>query len=278
MTMATSISNDVLAGAAPASPHPATRTGKGDVKAIPAALKSEWIKLSTVRSNQAMLGLNAVAGLLVSWAVAAFGADEALYVSEAAFYWTVVVAIVVAVAGVLVFTAEVQHGTLAAALTAQPTRWVLALAKAAMTMVFGLGMAVTGIAAGFAGALLGGLEVGDTGTMVSSTMWALLYTSLSAVLGVGLGMIVRHSAMAVSGLLVWSFLLEGLFNLFLPARVTRFLPFLAGDRLLAIDSTDLNPDAMAVALSRIEGGLVFAGYAALALAIGTVLLYRRDVN
>lgn len=278
MTMATSISNDVLAGAAPASPHPATRTGKGDIKAIPAALKSEWIKLSTVRSNQAMLGLNAVAGLLVSWAVAAFGADEALYVSEAAFYWTVVVAIVVAVAGVLVFTAEVQHGTLAAALTAQPTRWVLALAKAAMTMVFGLGMAVTGIAAGFAGALLGGLEVGDTGTMVSSTMWALLYTSLSAVLGVGLGMIVRHSAMAVSGLLVWSFLLEGLFNLFLPARVTRFLPFLAGDRLLAIDSTDLNPDAMAVALSRIEGGLVFAGYAALALAIGTVLLYRRDVN
>lgn len=277
MTMATSISNDVLAGAAPASPHPATRTGKGDIKAIPAALKSEWIKLSTVRSNQAMLGLNAVAGLLVSWAVAAFGADEALYVSEAAFSWTVVVAIVVAVAGVLVFTAEVQHGTLAAALTAQPTRWVLALAKAAMTMVFGLGMAVTGIAAGFAGALLGGLEVGDTGTMVSSTMWALLYTSLSAVLGVGLGMIVRHSAMAVSSLLVWSFLLEGLFNLFLPARVTRFLPFLAGDRLLAID-TYLNPDAMAVALSRIEGGLVFAGYAALALAIGTVLLYRRDVN
>ncbi len=278
MTMATSISNDVLAGAAPASFRPATRSVKGDIKAIPAALKSEWIKLSTVRSNGAMLGLNAVAGLLVSWAVAAFGSDEALYVSEATFFWTVVVAIVVAVAGVLVFTAEVQHGTLAAALTAQPTRWVLALAKAAMTMVFGLGMAVTGIAAGFAGALLGGLEVGDTGTMVSSTMWALLYTSLSAVLGVGLGMIVRHSAMAVSGLLVWSFLLEGLFNLFLPARVTRFLPFLAGDRLLAIDSTDLNPDAMAVALSRIEGGLVFAGYAALALAIGTVLLYRRDVN
>ncbi len=278
MTLANSISNDVLPGAAPASPHPVTRTGKGDIKAIPAALKSEWIKLSTVRSTQAMLGLNAVAGLLVSWAVAAFGADEALYVSEAAFYWTVVVAIVVAVAGVLVFTTEVQHGTLAAALTAQPTRWVLALAKAARAMVFGLGMAVTGIAAGFAGALLGGLEVGDTGTLVSSTMWALLYTSLSAVLGVGLGMIVRHSAMAVSGLLVWGFLLEGLFNLFLPARITRFLPFLAGDRMLAIDSTDLNPDAMAVALSRIEGGLVFAGYAALALTIGTVLLYRQDVT
>jgi hypothetical protein len=190
----------------------------------------------------------------------------------------VVVAIVVAVAGVLAFTSEVQHGTLAAALTAQPARWVLATAKVAIAIAFGVGMAVAGIAAGTAGSLLGGLEIGDTSTMVTSTLWAGLYTSLAAVLGVGLGMIVRQSAIAVSGLLVWSFLLEGLLNLFLPARVSKFLPFLAGDRILAVDSTDMNPDAMAVALSRAEGGLVFAGYAVLAVSIGTALLYRRDVT
>jgi ABC-2 type transport system permease protein len=105
-----------------------------------------------------------------------------------------------------------------------------------------------------------------------------LFTSQAAVLGVGLGMIVRHSAFAVSGLLVWSFLFEGLLDLFLPARVARFLPFLAGDRMIAIDFSDLDPDAMAVALSRTEGGLVFGAYAVLALLIGTVLLYRRDVD
>jgi len=278
MTMSPSINLDVIDPATTAAGHPALRTRAADIKAIPAALTSEWIKLTTVRSSQVMLGLNVAAGLLVSWAVAAFGTDEVLYVSETAFYWTVVVAIVVTVAGVLAFTAEVQHGTLAAALTAQPARWVLATAKVAMAVAFGLGMALAGIAAGFAGSLLGGLEIGDTTTMVTSTMWAVLYTSLAAVLGVGLGMIVRQSAIAVSGLLVWSFLLEGLFNLFLPVRVSRFLPFLAGDRMLAMDTTDMNPDAMAVALSRIEGGLVFAGYALLAVSIGTVLLYRRDVN
>jgi hypothetical protein len=256
----------------------ATRTRSGDFKAIPAALKSEWIKLTTVRSTQVMLGLNILGGLLVSWAVARFVTDEALTVSEGAFYWTVMVAIVVAVAGVLVFTTEVQHGTLAAALTAQPARWVLAVSKAAMAMAFGLGMAVAGIAAGFVGGLLGGLEIGDTGTLVSSTIWAVLFTSQAAVLGVGLGMIVRQSAIAVSGLLVWSFLFEGLLDLFLPARVARFLPFLAGDRMIAIDFSDLDPDAMAVALSRTEGGLVFGAYAVLALLIGTVLLYRRDVD
>jgi ABC-2 type transport system permease protein len=278
MTMSPSVTNDLVVPATTATGHPALRTRAADFRAIPAALTSEWIKLTTVRSTRVMLGLNVIAGLLVSWAVATFVTDEVLYVSEVAFYWTVVVAIVVAVAGVLAFTSEVQHGTLAAALTAQPARWVLATAKVAMSIAFGLGMAAAGIAAGFAGSLVGGLDIGDGPAMVASTLWAALYTSLAAVLGVGLGMIVRQSAIAVSGLLVWSFLLEGLFNLFLPVRVSRFLPFLAGDRLLAMDTTDMNPDAMAVALSRIEGGLVFAGYALLAVSIGTVLLYRRDVN
>ncbi len=278
MTTSPSLLDDLMIPAAPVSKRLSTRTRSGDIKAIPAALKSEWIKLTTVRSTQMMLGLNILGGLLVSWAVARFLTDETLTVSEGAFYWTVIVAIVVAVAGVLVFTSEVQHGTLAAALTAQPARWVLAVAKAAIAIAFGLVMAVAGIAAGFVGALLGGLEIGDTGAMVSSTMWAALYTSLAAVLGVGFGMILRHSAMAVSGLLVWSFLIEGLLDLFLPVRVSRFLPFLAGDRLIAINFSDLDPDAYAVALSRTEGGLVFAGYALLAMAIGTVLLYRRDVD
>jgi hypothetical protein len=278
MTESPSVVNDLMAPATSATDHLATRTRSGDIKAIPAALASEWIKLTTVRSTQVMLGLNVAVGLLVSWAVATFDTDEVLYVSEVAFYWTVVVAIVVAVAGVLAFTSEVQHGTLAVALMAEPARWVLVTAKAAMAVVFGLGMAAAGIAAGFAGSLLGGLDFGDVTVMVTSTMWAALYTSLAAVLGVGFGMVVRQSAIAVSGLLVWSFLLEGLLNLFLPARISRFLPFLAGDRLLAIDSTELNPDAMAVALSRVEGGLVFAGYALLAVSIGTSMLYRRDVN
>jgi len=278
MTMSPSVTNDVMPATTPVTNHLAIRTRSGDIRAIPAALKSEWIKLTTVRSTRVMLALNVMLGLLVSWAVGSFVKDEALTVSEGAFYWTVMVAIVVAVAGVLTFTSEVQHGTLAAALTAQPARWVFATAKVAIAIAFGLGMAVAGIAAGFVGALLGGLEIGDTGTMATSTMWAMLYTSLAAVLGVGVGMIVRQSAMAVSGLLVWIFLVEGLLDLFLPVRVSRFLPFLAGNRLIAIDFSDLDPEAWAVALSRTEGGLVFAGYALLAVSIGTVLLYRRDVN
>lgn len=278
MTASPSMVTDLVTPAAPATPHLSTRTRSDDIKAIPAALKSEWIKLTSVRSTQVMLGLNVLAGLLVSWAVARFVTDETMTVSVVAFYWMVAVAIVVSVAGVLTFTSEVQHGTLAGALTAQPARWVLAVAKAAMAIAFGLGMAVAGIGAGVAGALLAGLAFGDIGTMVTSTLWVMLFASLAAVLGLGVGMILRHSAAAITGLLVWNFLIESLLDLFVPDRVSRFLPFLAGNRLIAIDFSDVDPDAWAVALSRAEGGLVFAGYASLALVIGTMLLYRRDVN
>ncbi len=278
MTTSTSFVDDLISPAVPVTNLLSTRTRSGDITAIPAALKSEWIKLTTVRSTQAMLALNLLGGLLVSWAVASFMTGDTFQVLETAFFWTVVVAIVVAVGGVLLFTSEVQHGTLAAVLTAQPARWVVAVAKAMMAIAFGVAMGAVAIAAGIAGSLLGGLEIGDAATIATSTMWGLAYTSLAAVLGLGVGMIVRHSAVAVSGLLVWAFLLEGLLNLVMPARVSRFLPFLAGDRLLQIDSTDRHPDAMAVALSRVEGALVFGGYAMLAIAVGTLLLYRRDVD
>ena len=45
-------------------------------------------------------------------------------------------------------------------------------------------------------------------------------------------MIVRHSAGAITGLLMWSFVIESLFAPVLPDGVRHFLPFSAGYRLL----------------------------------------------
>jgi len=45
-------------------------------------------------------------------------------------------------------------------------------------------------------------------------------------------MIAQHSAGAIGGLLAWGFVIENLLNVFLPARASRLLPFLAGNRLL----------------------------------------------
>jgi ABC-2 type transport system permease protein len=256
--------------------RPATRTKTSDLKAVPSALRSEWRKVASVRTYKAILALNAVGGALVSWAVARFTTDQPMYVSEVGFYWTVISAILAAVVGILMFTSEGQHGTLPVTLTAQPARWVIAASKAAMAAATGAVIGAVGIAAGFGGAAIAGIEMGNTSSVAAMTLWALLYTGLSAVLGLGTGMVIRHSAGAVTGILVWGFVIEGLLAFVVPARTARFLPFLAGDRLLALELSLDTPEKVAVALTQPQAALVFGGYALMALTIGTLLLSRRD--
>ncbi len=262
----------------PTGHRPATRSRGDDLRAVTAALRSEWIKASTIRANRAILLLTVAGGLLVSWAVATLVTDEVLVLSEVGFYWTSVSSMLAAIGGVLLFGSEVQHGTLAAAVAARPARGVIALSKTLTAGAMGLVLGAAGLATGFGGATIAGLDAGDTSALPATIGWALVFTTLSAVLGLGIGMIVRHSTGAIGGLLVWGFVIENLFTVFLPEQVTRVLPFYAGNHLLAYNSDFDSARAIAIALTRPENALVFGGYTAVALVVGTVLLYRRDTD
>ena len=91
-------------------------------------------------------------------------------------------------------------------------------------------------------------------------------------------MIVRHGAGAISGLLMWAFVIESLFAPSLPEGVLHALPFSAGYRLLDAGPNFEAPVAIADLLTRPQYALIFGGYALVSLAIGTLLLYRRDSN
>lgn len=262
----------------PPRQRPATRSTRGDLATLPTTLKSEWIKLSSLRANRIVLGMTALVGGVTSWAVATFVTDEVLVASQVFVYSTVLTAVFAAVTGLLLFTSEVQHGTLPGTLAAQPARWVTVAAKGLIAAARGLVLGAIGLSAGFAGAVAAGLEVGDTSTMAAATTWALVFTTLAALLGLGVGMIVRHSSGAVSGLLVWWFVVENMLALFMPAQALRFLPFYAGNGLLTLDSDYASAEEIAVALTRLENTLVFGGYTMVALVAGAVLLYRRDSN
>jgi hypothetical protein len=251
--------------------------GRGDdVRALPGALKSEWIKLASIRTNRVILAVTPLIGGLVAWALASAATDPTRTASELFIFPLPLVAMLAAVTGILMFTSEAQHGTLAAALTARPARWVIVAAKAAMATAVGLVLGASAMAAGFGGALLGGVDVGDTSTVASRAGWALLYISLAAVIGLGVGMIARHSAGAITGLLMWSFVIESLFAPALPDSVVHFLPFSAGYRLLAAGPSFKAPVVIAHELARPQYALIFGGYALASLAIGTLLLHRRD--
>ena len=213
----------------------------------------------TVRATGTILALALVGGLAVSWAVSTFVTDRVQYVADVGFLWTGVTAMLAAIAGVLLFGAEVQHGTLASTLAARPARWVIVLAKALVAAVLGLVLGAAGLAAGFGGAVLAGLDAGDTSSVAGTIGWALLFTTLSAVLGLGIAMVVRNSTAAIGGLLVWGFVVENLFRLFLADEIARFLPFVAGNHLLTDSAGFDSPAALAVALTRPENALVFGG-------------------
>ncbi|MDP2290488.1 MAG: ABC transporter permease subunit [Actinomycetota bacterium] len=262
----------------PSATVPTTRTLRDDLATVPTLLTSERIKLTSLRSNRAVLGLTVLVAAFSSWAVATLVTDEVLTVAKVFVYPTTLTAVFSAIAGILMFTSEAQHGTLATALTAQPARWVIAMCKAITASAVGVLLGVVGMAAGFAGALAGGLEMGDASTIATTALWALLFTTLSALMGLGIGMTARHGAASISGFLVWWFVIENLLGVFAPARAARFLPFVTGYRLLGIGSDFDSAEAIAVALTRGQNAVVYTAYTVVALAVGTVLLQRRESN
>ncbi len=258
-----------------------TRNRRHDVAAVPAAVRSEWIKLRSLRSTPAILAGTIVIGILLSWILATFvktdpDTDAAFIVSETFIFSSWFTTMLAAIAGTLMFTSEVQHGTLPGVVMAQPARWVIVAAKATVAAGFGLVLGIAGMAGGYVGAVLGGLDTGDTSAVVPNILGGLFLTALAPLFGLAVGMILKHGAMAVSSVLIWALVLENLIRGFAAPTLSRYLPFSAANGLLGIRSAGDTDATVAAALSRGQDALLFGSYVVAALAIGTVLLYRRD--
>lgn len=257
---------------------PTTRTPRDDRLAIPGALRSERIKVTSLRSARVLPALAVAVNLITAWAVGMWATDEDLVVSRVFVYPTIFSAAFAAIAGILLFTPEAHHGTLASTLTAQPARWVTASTKTVTAATCGAVLGAVGMVAGVIGAVAVGLPAGDTSTIPATTVAALLLTGLAGVIGLGVGMVVRNTAGAIAGLLVYWFIVEDLLLQILPAKVGRFLPFDAGFRLVDVGGAHDTPAILAAQFDRPVLALIFASYASAAIALGTVLLYRRDSN
>ncbi|MEL7158012.1 MAG: hypothetical protein AAFN30_15645 [Actinomycetota bacterium] len=235
------------------------------------ALRSETLKLATVRSYRAIAALTVLVGGFAAFAVATLVTDEVITVAGVFSFSTVFTAVFAAVAGILTITTEAEHRTLPQTYAAQPRRQVVIVAKALVVTTFAVTLALVGLAAGALGAALGGVEMGDTASIPETIGWSVGFAALAAVLGFGIGLIARHSAAAISGLLVWWLVVESLATVFIDARYARFLPFVAGNGMLGIVNED-----DATAFPPATSAVVFAGYATLALVMGIIVAHRSD--
>ncbi|WP_194410269.1 ABC transporter permease [Microbacterium cremeum] len=191
--------------------------------------------------------------------------------------------------GTLIVTTEFRHQTLTPTFLATPRRGRVLVAKLAVGVLLGALFGVLGIFASVApsaGILAAfGLETEftsvDTWAMIGRMLLAYV---LWALIGVGIGAVVRNQVGAIVGVLVFTQFLEPIVRLAASyvevlADAARFLPGAAGDALVGASLYDSAlVGASATGLEWWQGGLVLLGYAVVLVVIGHLVSWRRDVS
>jgi ABC-2 type transport system permease protein len=247
---------------------------------VRAQLRSEVFKLRSTRTGlglfAAMTGLVLLAvvlhSLLPAQALASRN-NQLMILGRGEFLG----ALFAALLGALAVTAEVRHGTIRPTFLVTPRRGRVVWAKVSASVLAGAGFGlVAGAVAAAAGAAAFGargidlrLDGGDyvllaTGSAAAAALWA--------VIGVGVGALVRHQVPTVVGICAWLLFVEGLLagDLVGLGEVGRFLPGAAAAAISGQEPGTLLAPAVGLAL--------LAAYAAAAAVSGAFATSHRDVG
>ena len=250
------------------------------------ALRYEGVRLRTIASTYWTLLLGGALCALVTFGFGMETRRMDLAPAESIFMLTAggadlpfpVLGMVIAVIGILSTGHEYRYRTIYPTLTALPRRSELLAAKVLSIAGLAAVAAVTMTAICW---LVGSLTRHEPLSLSDEqTLWVIagyvLLVILYGVLGVSLGQLTRSIPAALVVLLVTPLVVEpvisalsGLAALDWLGGVASRLPFAAGMQLVAID-------VGADALGPWEGGAVFAGFVAVLLSAGWILLERRD--
>jgi ABC-2 type transport system permease protein len=241
------------------------------------AIRSEWIKVSTIRVTWVLAAAAVAFPLIVIVLTAIFSEDppDGSDVAGLLAGLTVVSAMLLAVVASLSITNEFSHGTIRPTFASMPDRLRPLLAKPIVQVAIAVVVTTAIVVAGWiAGAALadGTQSLDDDGALPSLIGVVLLAVGL-VLLGYGLGLIIRNSAATICLLLLWPLIAESLVAGLLTAigadGLIRFLPYSAGINMVAVDQPDDS-------FGRVAGGLYFFAWVAVILVLGIVLTRRRD--
>jgi hypothetical protein len=266
---------------------------RGTVRRAGDLLASEWIKLWSVRSTYLALLAAAIVAPLIAVGVAQGnvgyihrGADFAAKIRidplAMSFRGMAVAQLIVGVLGALTITSEHGSGLIRTTFAAKPQREAVFAAKlavlAAVVAVFAE-LLVLGCFAGTQAVLNGtvsagqrlGLAFGAPGVL-PTVLSAGAYLVVVALVGAGIGALVRHTAAAIAGVVVFFFLLPQLPGA-LPAPwsydFANAFPSTAAQQLASLNHS---PQLLSVGAS----WAVLAAYAVGFPLVGTWALLRRD--
>ena len=182
------------------------------------------------------------------------------------------------VLGVLAITTEFRHGTITPTLLIVPQRSRLMLAKLGATALtcLVLGLLTCGAVALIAAGITSARGIDDNATtslVVKMIVGGTLATGLFGLIGFGLGAIVRNQVGGIIGALVYMLVVEPLAHL-IPTFGDWVAKYGLGGTSNALALTSSGDNVLA----QVPGGLLLAAYGAILVAIGIVLVNRRDVS
>jgi ABC-2 type transport system permease protein len=255
-----------------------TTTMRGRYRFTDAA-RMEWVKLRSLRSTWWTLAVTIAAAAGIAVAVGVNTEDGSADLTNNALAGISVGLLLTGILGVLTATAEHTSGTIRSTLAAIPNRPLVVAAKAA---VFGTVALAAGEAAAFVAFFAGraalpagiaGPALGQPGVLRAVVLGGAGY-SLIGLLGLGLGTVVRHTALAV-GLLVGGVYVVAQLGAALAPVLMPYLPI-----AIVANSLSVVQPEMAIGdvhfLSPWAGLGVLVLYAAVALGAGAWLLAERD--
>jgi ABC-2 type transport system permease protein len=244
-------------------------------------LASEWTKFRSVRSTYWTLlvatvipiGISALVAFALASGPASGPPPDPLLPGFVSLDYAV---LAVGVLGVLTFSSEYATGLIATTFTAVPRRWAVLAAKAA---VVGAVTLIVGEMVSFVSFFLDqavlsgkhlGLAVSHPGVLGATAAEGVLLC-VCALMGLGTGALVRHTAGGIAAVFGLIFLPTILGVLPTPwnYRIDRFTLFYAAQQVTALHP---RTDALAPALSM----LVLVAWPAAALLTATFVITRRD--
>ena len=243
-------------------------------------MRSEWIKVRTVRVNYVLGIIAAAFPIVIVGLVAALTSDEQSVADDLVGAVTgtmVLTSILLGVIGALNLTSEFSHNTIRATFAAAPQRTRVLLSKAIVTLLSTLiAAAIIEALTYLVGSLILSSRDADVvldGSDKAALIGAVVLAGLLSMLGFGLGLLIRNSPATITLLILWPLLLESILQGVLGAagveEPTPWLPYTSAILMANPDLGDSDP-------SRLHGGLYLGSVVVGLIIIGLAVNKRRD--
>ena len=247
-------------------------------------MRSEWIKVRTVRMNWVLVVCAVAFPLIVSVLTTSLQNKNNINPKDLlglVVGTSVVTALLLGVIGAVSITGEFGFGTIRPTVAATPKRSRVIVTKAlivaatAVVVEAVVVLVVYLVSSAIASSRNVPVSLGDVPQATPAIIGVIIFAAIVSLLGYGLGLLIRNTPASIAVLILWPLVVENIIAAILRAagvkHAGRFLPYLSGFQLANVD-TGHDPEFVA----RIAAGLYFGGVTLAIMLLGAAFTVRRD--